>query len=793
MTQMRGLFFAIILTSTLYAWSVSPDLYWGDKQLKGTVYVLQGGEPLAGAAVVLLERNTGTLTDQEGRFVFTALREGVYTLQVSYMGFRSQWKRVELSHNTDEVVFWLEATHIELDEVIVRESRTGMIQPEQSVSVTIAGSDFLRGASTTTLAQSLQRLPGIHSMDIGTGISKPMIRGLGFNRLVVAQNNIKQQGQQWGADHGLEVDPYAVERVEITKGPAALLYGSDAIGGALNIRPPVIPQENSTSGEVIGVAHSNNDLLGGSAMLATHRQGRFLRLRMSFKDYADYRVPADEFVYNTWRIPIPQQRLKNTSGTDRGFSVHTGIRRGWGISSLSVSNFKQVAGFFPASHGIPNPGSLQQPGNPRRTDYPRQEVSHLMATWNSILLLGAHHLEVDLGYQNNHRQELNPPHVHGLGPLPEGFTELELILHTFSAGIRYHHKPSAKQSFVVGMAAGAQQNIRGGYNFLLPDYRSADWGVFGISRYAVSDRFRINGGVRVDFASLVVEGFQEPVWLDNQTISHYRERAADQDRHYANLAFSTGLSWMPQKDFNVTFNVGRSFRNPNPIELSANGIHHGSFRHEQGDTALVPERAWQLDVGFTWSVKEFYFNVSPFVNYFPNFLFLNPSGVFSSLPGAGQIWRFEQAPALHLGGELYADWHITHALHASLGAEWVWARNLDEHYPLPNTPPAALLTELNYDFGNLHRLVNSLVLKSSLRAVGAQHQVARNEPPTQGYLLLNAGVQFKRSFFQRPLEALVMVNNLMDKRYQNHLSFYRILELPEPGRNITLQIRMGLF
>ena len=750
------------------------------------------GNPLPGAGIVLQELNLGATTNAEGSFAFGKLRDGIYKLHVSHMGFRAQIREIELSDGRATVVFILEPTYIELEEVTVRESSTGMVQPELSLSVTVANRDFLSESSSMTLMQTLQRLPGINSMDIGTGVSKPVIRGLGFNRIVVAQNNIKQQGQQWGADHGLEIDFNNVERVEILKGPASLIYGSDAIGGALNIRPPVIPQENTTNFEVTTNFHSNNDLLGTSAMAAINNNGLFFRVRLSYQDYADYRVPADEFVYNTWVMPIPNQRLKNTSGNDLGVSLTGGLRKSWGITTLSVSNFNQQVGFFPASHGIPNPGSLQDPGNPRQTEYPMQKVNHLKITSNTNILRGSDRIELDVGLQQNHRQELNPPHVHGAGPLPEGFTELELILNTFSANFKYHNRIAERKSFVYGFSGNYQDNTRGGYNFLLPDFTYGEAGLFFISRFNVSDELFLNSGIRADAARADITGYLEPVWQDTETISGYRERTPDLQRNFLNIAFSSGLSWMPVKDLNLKVNLGTGFRNPGAIELSANGIHHGSFRHEMGDITLQTERSWQLDFGFTWSKKDVYLHFSPFINYFPNFIFLNPSGVFSELPGAGQIYRFEQAEALHMGGEFYADWHISHALHTSLGAEWVWAQNLENNYPLPFTPPPSALAEINYLIKPDIAFLKRVKLISSVRHTAAQNRVARNEPATGAYTLTNAGVSASLQLGDFPLEVMFMVNNIFDVLYKNHLSFYRILELPEPGRNFTLKITTGL-
>lgn len=780
-----GIFYVVEVAS-----ATDFDDYHGGGVINGYVKS-EDLNPVTGAIVILSELNKGTTTNKDGWFEFRNLKDGYYNLDVRSMGYAAQGRVVQLQSGHTEITFVLNHSYIELSEVIVRESATGVVQAEKSLNITTAGKDFFDQAPGLTMVQALQRIPGINSMDIGTGVSKPVIRGLGFNRLVVAQNNIKQQGQQWGADHGLEIDPFGIERVEVIKGPSSLLFGSDAIGGAINIRPPVVPQENSTRAEVQTIARSNNDLLGGSAMVALNRNGRFLRLRTSYSDYGDYRVPADEFVYNRWVMPIPGRRLENTSGQDLAFSLISGIRGAWGVSSITVSNFNQQVGFFPASHGIPDPSDLDIPGDPRDTKYPLQRVNHLKIASNTNFLAGSNLMELDLGFQQNHRKEMNPPHLHGVGPLPEGNTELELLLNTYSANLRYHLRRSSTHNLLFGVSGSLQENTRGGFNFLLPDFRYAELGIFLVSRWNINDVLFWNAGLRADAAMIEIEQFLEPMWQDAVTQIGFRQRAPHLERDYLNLAFSGGVSWIINSEINFKANLGRSFRNPTAIELAANGMHHGSFRHEMGDTALVPENAWQLDFGLTYQKREFYFHLSPFVNYFANFLYLNPSGLFSELPGAGQIYRFQQARALHYGGELYTDWHITKALHTSLGVEHVWAQNIDNNFPLPFTPPSAVVAEINYKWHDPFSNVENIRFLFSTRSVAAQRRVARNEPPTEGYTLVNSGLMARLVNGRVSLDASFMVNNLFNTHYKNHLSFYRILELPEPGRNYVLTIRIN--
>ncbi len=750
------------------------------------------GEPLSGATVVVVELSVWTTTGQDGRFVFRGLKPGTYHLDVFMMGYAGVTRKTGLTEQGTSVRISLKDSPLQLDEAVVTATRSGVMEREASLNIAQVHRSYLSENPGMTLSQSLKRIPGLQSMDAGTAVSKPVIRGLGFNRIVVAENNLKQQGQQWGADHGLEIDPFSIERIEVTKGPAALMFGSDAIGGAINIKPPALPQEDGLESETQLTGRSNNRLWGFSQLLLLSRNGRFVRARASLRDYADYRVPADSFTYNNWVMPIENKHLVNTGGRDRSGSVAAGVRKEWGVSTLSLSSYNQLIGFFPGAHGIPDPSTLTGVEGRRRPGYPRQKINHFKAMSNTMLLLGGPWLEIDLGYQQNHRREFNPPHVHGAGPLPESDLELELRLHTLSANLKMHHDTGPGNSWLLGLAGNYQRNTHGGYAFLLPAFSYADAGAFALYRLSLSQSLMVHTGVRADMAGVDIEGYLEPVWEDAQTIAHYRERSPRLKAMYANATGQLGVSWCPSGGWNIKANLGSSYRNPTPVELSANGMHHGSLRHEKGDPDLDSERALQLDASLVLDRRTLYLALSPFVNYFTNYLFLNPTGRFSSLPGAGQVYRFSQARALHLGGEVFGQWEVSPALQATLGGEWVWAQNLGSQYPLPFTPPAVLTAGLTYRPQWLFLQPVNTRLLAGIRKAAPQHRVARNEPATQGYTLFDLGVIAHIPWGATRLTLSLNIQNLFDTRYQDHLSFYRKLELPEPGRNLQLGIRIPL-
>jgi iron complex outermembrane receptor protein len=263
----------------------------GEYSLTGRV-VDDQNKPLPGSSVVLYPIKKGTTTDSKGYFTIASVKGGNYALEISFMGYYPIIDSVSITSN---LVYnaRLKAMPITLQEVIVVDHYAERVKREESLNVDIVNSQFIKHYQSGSLMKTLERIPGVSTIDIGAGQSKPIIRGLSFNRVVVVDNGIKHEGQQWGADHGLEIDQYAVSSVEVVKGPASLMYGSDAIGGAIVLKSNGLPQENSLAGTVDLLGKTNNNLWGTSVNVLGRKNGFWGGFRATVMDYADYKVPTD--------------------------------------------------------------------------------------------------------------------------------------------------------------------------------------------------------------------------------------------------------------------------------------------------------------------------------------------------------------------------------------------------------------------------------------------------------------------------------------------------------------------
>lgn len=756
--------------------------------LKGRV-VDEKGRGLLGATVYLHETFQGTSSNDSGYFTLQGINKGTYHLHVTYVGYHAYSEHIRVSDSTPSLWVELHRSDLELHEAIIEDNGLKLGQGDYTVSVQVLDEKSLNRNQGPTLSNALEQLPGINSVNMGVAVSKPVIRGMSGNRIVVAENGIKQEGQQWGADHGLEIDPFNAERIEIIKGPASLLYGSDAMGGVIHINQPLIPIYGTYEGKFKGIYKSVNNTIGGTASASGNSGGWVYRLRATWMDYGDYRIPADSFTYNRYTLPIVNKHLRNTAGKERHLAGQLGIHRKWGYSRITISSFNQRIGVFSGAIGIPRAYNLTDDGNARNIELPNQDINHLKIVSNSNIQFGGNWLEIDAAFQQNLRKEQSSPHAHGQ-PIGASSLAHELNLRTGSLNARYFRdKKFGKTTY--GFAGTVQEHRFGGYEFLLANFERATAGVFVFQNRKISPLLSISGGLRFDYGWIHIAGHNQTTYQNGVAVGEM-ERVAENSRSFYNWSAALGLSKYFNHALNFKFNVGKSFRIPTTQELSVNGVHHGSFRHEQGDPSLNPEEAIQLDAGLYFEEESWFISVSPYFNYFQNYIYLRPTAQFSPLPEAGQIFQYTQAKALMTGGEFSCEYHPIKSLHLESGFEYVYAQNLTEDLALPFIPPMQIKSAIEWEAD--WKSLRDAFVRLSWNWAMAQERTDRNERSTPGYHLFNLGlgssIQLTRNY---AVSASINARNLFDVAYFNHLSRWRYLNLPEPGRNINVQITLPLY
>lgn len=754
--------------------------------------------PLPGVIIRYGKENQGVISDVDGVFMIHKLSCMKQELRISYIGYQSLKLEVAPVHDSVSLKITLSPATHQLSEVKVMSSREGQTKRTESISVDFIQADFISRNQSGSLMQTLQAIPGVQAMSIGTGISKPMIRGLSYYRVGFAKNGIKQSGQHWSSHTGLSIDQHQISRLEVIRGPASLRFGSDAIGGIINTLPPNIPQNGNLEGSVSFTAKSNTSWLGGSAG-ASSRMGKFyFHTQITHNNFGDFKVPyTDVFLLPrpvsaaeaTHEVPLGKT-VPNTAGRENAFSMITGIVEPWGNHFIDFSYHQTKTGFFDWI-GLQHDEKRQwHMASSRDIKIPHQEVKNIDIYYFANIYSDRNKVELALGYQYNTSAE------HSLltdrtGNRAEDIVrfrkrnnlELKLDLHNFTFNGMYSIRQFDSHKLDVILNIGYERNIIDGYNHILPNYDKLSAGIGFIYQYVISPKWVLNSGSRIDWHGF---GMQEQLNPDPAFGDPVFNPAFQKD--YYGTSFSLGFNYLWANHSLLKMHLGKSYRIPSAYELGAYGLHRHEGRFERGDTNIEPEQAWHLDIGIESQLGPVMVTLSPFVNYFSSYLYLNPTPV---LRPEGQVYEYKQTVALLYGGEISVDYSFNERMHLLAGMEYVYAMNLDLNAYLPFTPPLSAITSVSYKLGSYGSLTDNLISVEG-RWVAAQNYTVPNELKTPGYGLLNISVQSRVNVYGT--EALIRLEaaNLLNHRYYNHISFYRRMRIPEPGRDIRLFVNIKI-
>jgi iron complex outermembrane recepter protein len=751
-------------------------------------------QTLPGVTISLNDGNFGTISDKNGVFVFKELPTAPYRLAASFVGYQTYTVTLEPVSHEFQITIRLEVMEYALDEVVISNSRRESMRRAESMSIDVVGGDFLNANRSGSLMQTLQTIPGVHSMNIGSGVSKPVIRGLGYYRVVFAQNGIKQSGQLWSSHTGLSIDQQSIHHLEIIKGPASLRFGSDAIGGVINTLPAHIPQQGAFGGQVSLTGKTNTRWLGASAGVSARRGNMYMHANITHNNFGDFKVPfTDVFI-----LPAPVSSadashevelgdyVPNTAGRESAFSLTTGIVRPWGNSYVDFNFHSTKTGFFDWM-GLQRQSTREEHGlSNRDIRIPYQEVDNYSLYHFTNVFFGENKLELALGYQYNVSGE-HSPLFDRTGNRREDLAyfrdrdnlELELSLHTVSANVAYSLRSHDKQRIDFVLNTSWEGNLIDGYSHILPEYNRLSAGAGVIHQYSLSPEWVLNSGARVDLHWFEMKEALNPDPVFGDPVFN-----PDYSNVFRGTAFSLGLNYLPDRNTVLKAHIGKSYRIPSAYELGAYGLHRHEGRFERGDIHINPEQSWQLDLGLDKSWENLEISFSPFVNYFTNYLFLNPTPV---LRPEGQVYEYQQTVALLYGGEISVDKTLSDRISLVAAAEYVYAVNLDKMMSLPFIPPLSVFSKARYRFNNTGLVNNSRFCVEGVWA-GAQNFTVPNELNTPGYFLLNASFCTDLRIGRNQAELSLKVRNILDSKYYNHISFYRRMRIPEPGRDVQLFI-----
>lgn len=772
----------------------------------------QTKESLTGVTLYISELKTGTATYKNGTYKFDNLQTGTYIFEISFVGYKKRVERISIYKDT-VIDFSLTPSVSELNEIVVTAVTRATELKLSPIIIKPIDIGALNQNSSTNLIDALKNVPGVSQITSGAGISKPTIRGLGYNRVISLYNGIRQEGQQWGDEHGIEIDEYSIDRIEIVKGPGSLMYGSDGIAGVLNFISPKAPALGQNKTQLISNYQSNNNLIGYSLSNAGNKNGIQWLARFSNKFAGNYQNSYDGKVYNSG--------FREYNG-----SLFLGVNKKWGYSHVNASTYNNTLNMVEGDRdslgkfifAIADGNGSTKEHSATKSDlsgykigFPHQEVNHLRVLTNSYFILKKGTVNVDLGYQNNKRKEFGDV-------LHPNDKALFFDLNTFNYNVRYNLPELRAWETSIGVSGMQQNNVNKGLEFLIPAHSLFDFGGFAFTQKHFKN-LTLAGGLRLDnrmltTQQLILDSLGRPV---NKEDSATTTKFKALDKNFNSYSGSIGLSYQLNKKSTLKFNLSRGFRAPNIAEIASNGKHEGTLRFEYGSANLKSEISHQIDLAYFLNSDHVTFELTPFANFISNYIF---SEKLTSVLGGDSIpdptdpapaFKFTQGNATLLGGEIYLDVH-PHPfdwLHIENSFSFVQAiqnNQSDSTKYLPFIPAPKYRGELKANFKKTGRKLSNVYIKFSVDYYFEQDKFFKayaTETKTPSYTLLGAGLganlkAFKRNNF---MSIYVSAENLADVAYQSHLS--RLKYAPQNplsgrngvynmGRNISLKLIFSL-
>ena len=633
---------------------------------------------------------------------------------------------------TDVSVIADEDSCVHLSEVVVT-GLTGSTRISQiPAPVAVISPEELQLHSSTNIIDAISRQPGMSQITTGGGISKPVIRGLGFNRVLVLSDGIRQEGQQWGDEHGLEVDGESVNSVEIMKGPASLMYGSDAMAGVILLHDAPLMQQGETRQSATAGYQTNNRLFAYSVNTAGNEKGFVWDWRWTQRWAGEYTNPENGRVHNS---QFREQALKGMLG----------LSRQWGRSLLKMSYFHQ------------RPGIIEEPD-----EEPYQHIRHYKALTDNTIYLGDGVLKAIVGYQHNRRQEYE-----------DGEVGLDFLLHTVNYDVRYVFPFSWKLN--VGINGMWQQSKNKGEETLIPAYHLLDAGVFATASQSFG-HVHLSGGMRYDHRHVSWErkrnfdaltGSIGAIWNLSNSLDlrlniargfrapNMSELGSDGE-HEGTFRYEIGNGDL-KPEYSWQGDLGLDFTSEYvsaKLSLFANRITNFIFAEKVVDEAELPQPQEE------------------------------------DLP----VFRFTQGDALLMGGEATVIVHPVHHLHWENAFSYVSSRQMhqpEESRYLPFTPAPRWMSTLHYDIKGACTWIRNLFAEIEMECNLKQNHVYRlndTETPSPSYTLFHLAAGTDILHRGRNVVTLnFSVENFFNRAYRNHLSRLREGGIYNMGRNVALK------
>jgi len=786
-----------------------PAVLMGQNRLSGFVGDKRSNKPIKSAEISIPDLDLSTSTDSLGKYTIAHIPGGAYLIEIKAMGYESSIETVVIKGDTKKD-YRLTPSPFELKEVVITGVSSATDKQKTPVSVATVSNDYLLQNSATNVIDAVAAIPGVSAMTDGQSISKPVIRGLGYNRVLTVIDGVEQVDQVWFDEFGIEADPDAVYRYEILKGPGSLAYGSDAIAGVINLIPaPPLP-EGQVKGDILFNYQTNNGLINSMFHIGGTSNGISWSARVDNTMAHAYRNPNDGYVLNS------QFSNFNTDGT-------IGIHRKWGYAQLHASYFELRTGIVdgtrdslsgvllrPVSYPGLNGGEPTYvfPTHQEQTSYTpfviNQRIRHTKIVSDNSIALGDGRIKGTFSWQKNQRQENNDP------TMPD-VSDIYYSSNAATYDVRYL-SPQTGGFNISGGANGEYQSSQSlGTLMLIPNYNFFEIGAFAIANEKIGN-LNLSGGIRYDTRTF--NGIDH--WVDSTTQAPVAPNAENGFHEFqgftskfSGMSFSLGGSYDISKSVFIKANLARGWRAPNVAECAANGVHDGTVVYEIGTPNLSPETSLEEDVAFGVNSKDVNLEVDLFNNNISDFIYaqglknsMGQDSINNSLNAAGlgaaPVYKYTQGHARLYGGELGLNLHPAALPWVELNTTFSYVYGSlinapDSSKYLPFVPPARVTADLKFPVKKIGSVFKNVYFKAGMLSCFQQNDIYRqfaiynglstaltpaeyaaSTSATKGYVLFNAGAGGDIVSKGKTVCQLYLIcNNLFNTAYIDYMSRFK--------------------
>ncbi|MGC6470987.1 MAG: TonB-dependent receptor [Flavobacteriales bacterium] len=704
----------------------------------------ENNQPLSGVEVIIMSTATLVETDDKGTFSIDNSTPKRSVLYFSKEGYKSQ--TIPFVAN-DKFEITLSELHVNIDEVEVS-SINNKLSSNQTLNIQSKKMTQLN-ASSFNLVESLSKISGVEQQTTGNGIQKVVVRGLSGTRVVTLMNGTRIENQQWGTDHGIGVTDLGIGKVELVKGPASIIFGADALGGALYLSDESFNNNKPLETKIITQFESASMLINNQIGLKWSNKAIKNNTLIEYGSVADYRLPDKTYLFNS---RYSQMAFKTALGynTDK-----------W-VMNLRYQYNQNTMGIPAHSHDTePTLDQLTSSSQNRYPTRPTQfNALHLLNIENSIYFSNST-LKVILANSNNRLEEF------------EAWTvpEIDVYLNSSQLNLLYSKPLSKYLKWTIGSQSGLQLNLnQPARTQLIANTKTTDLGLYSLLEYSSKSHLSSQIAIRID---------NRKIDLQDGSFS----------KDYKAISLSLGLAkqW---EEHHVRMSYSSAFRTPHFYELLANGVHHATRRYEIGDKDLNIEKGNQIDFSYEWTGHHLGFIINPFYHSISDFITLNPlDSTIKNVP----VFRYEQLDNVELKGvelNIHFHPHFAHQLHFDIGLSLLEGKSKDGNF-LSYMPANNTQSTVRYLFSKRHKKMQLKTVFMEHAFHMAQQNTAINEKPSEAYHLVDGGLTF--SFYKNPLFNLTLgVKNIFNESYVPHLSNLKPYIIPNQGRSYFIKLITNL-